>query len=652
MKKNLLFILLFAFQIVNAQTKNEVDSLTTLVATTKKDSVKVSVLNKLVYHFLYNDAQKAKTLLRQSEQLALAKSKKYGYNETVFLKGAIYIIAGNSDSAYVFYKKAYDLAKKNKFKPIEVLCINGFGMINWNRGNFDKGLNYFFKALQLNESLPKKQQINASLFYNNIGLIYTEKRLYEKALSYCKIAYELRVKDNMLKEQSVSLNNIGICYTNLKKTKEAIATFQKGTAIAKMVNDNITFYKIKHNLANLYADNSEYKKAIQLYLQVLNKPNGVITNPRDLVILYGCVSNTYCKLNRFSEALKYANLGLAIVEKNPELEQYADNIYNALTKSNFHLGNIKNGDYYLTKHYNFLKNMFSENSKNAIAEMEVKYETEKREKQLLQSKVAIAEKNLAIKNKNTQFLIASILAMVVFIIGFLVYRQQKFNNKQQKQEFELKSAIAQIENQSKLQEQRLQISRDLHDNIGSHLTFIISSVDSIKYAFDIQNEKLDAKLSSISNFAKTTIVELRDTIWAMNKKEITFEDLQSRISNFIEDAKMASLGIDFLFTTDGNCKDAVFSTIEGISIYRIIQEAVNNALKHAHANEIEINVHSENSNFQIQIKDNGKGFDGEKIAVGNGLSNLKKRAKEIDGEINIISKSGFGTEVSLFLKKG
>jgi signal transduction histidine kinase len=133
----------------------------------------------------------------------------------------------------------------------------------------------------------------------------------------------------------------------------------------------------------------------------------------------------------------------------------------------------------------------------------------------------------------------SLLAIFIALIGYLIYRQQKLRNRQQEQEFQLKSAIAQIETQNQLQEQRLTISRDLHDNIGAQLTFIISSVDNIKYAFDIQNVKLDSKLQSISNFTKSTIVELRDTIWAMNSNEITFEDLRARIHNFLENAKTA-----------------------------------------------------------------------------------------------------------------
>lgn len=647
MKINLLFLVLFAVQILNAQTIKETDSLLAIVKTTKNDSVKVALLNKVALSLVNSDIAKAKAIQKQSEKLALTKKLKYGYNESIFVKGGIFVLSGISDSASVYYKKAYDLSLTNKFKPIEVRCYNGFGLIDWNKGNFDKALSYFFKAVKLNESLPQNQRISSSLFYNNIGLIYTEKKLYEKALSYYLKAYGIRVKDKMLSEQGVSLNNIGICYTNLKKTDLAITTFEKGKVIAKQTNNSFIYYKIIHNLGNLYADNKKYQKAIELYLQVLEKPNAVNSNPRDLMILYGCISNTYNKMGLYDKSTKYANLGLEVIKQHPDVEKYADNIYNALAKSNFHAGNIKKGDFYLVKHYENLKELFSEESKTALAEMEVKYNSEKREKLLLKEKAA----NLELKNKSSKYLIMALLGIGLLIITYLFYYQQRLNNRQQKQEFELESALAKIEAQSNLQEQRLEISRDLHDNIGSQLTFIISSVDSVKYAFDIQNTKLDDKLSNIGNFAKSTIVELRDTIWAMNKDEISFEDLKSRISIYLENAKIASQGIEFEFTIHGSFSDKVFTTIEGMNIFRIIQESINNAIKHANATQILVDVFKEKDAFQIQITDNGKGFEQQTVNLGNGLNNLKKRAKELNGEITIVSNDNLGTKISLFFKK-
>jgi signal transduction histidine kinase len=275
------------------------------------------------------------------------------------------------------------------------------------------------------------------------------------------------------------------------------------------------------------------------------------------------------------------------------------------------------------------------------AELETKYQTVKKEKLLL-------EKEVETKHKNNLLLGISSLAFLIALIGFMIYRQQKLKNKQQEQEFELKSAISQIETQNKLQEQRLNISRDLHDNIGSQLTFIISSVDNVKYAFDFDNPKLDDKLSNISSFAKETIVELRDTIWAMNSNEITFEDLEIRIHNFIEKAKEAKDEIQFSFQTDIDLKDIKLTSVEGMNLYRTIQEAVNNAIKYANASTILILVKREKNQIQISIQDNGIGFDEATIQKGNGLQNMQKRIEDIGGVFNLIS-SNKGTEIKIFI---
>jgi len=147
------------------------------------------------------------------------------------------------------------------------------------------------------------------------------------------------------------------------------------------------------------------------------------------------------------------------------------------------------------------------------------------------------------------------------------------------------------------------------------------------------------KLASISAFTTTTIYELRDTIWAMNKQEITIEDLQSRIANFIEKASMASNKTDFSFSISEKVdKEITFTSIQGINIYRIIQESVNNAIKYANANSNIVSIDMESKNAMvIAIVDDGVGFDTERVTLSNGLNNIKKRAKDLNGMAQISS---------------
>ena len=254
-------------------------------------------------------------------------------------------------------------------------------------------------------------------------------------------------------------------------------------------------------------------------------------------------------------------------------------------------------------------------------------------------------------------------ALLLGLLGYLFYNQQRLKNRQQVKEYELEKALVKIETQNRLQEQRLRISRDLHDNIGSQLTFITSSLDNLKYGMKDEEVKTKEKLTEIGAFTKTTINELRDTIWAMNKEKITFEDLEARLGNLLDQARTASseINFDLIISPEINREDAL-SSVEGMNLYRIIQEAINNAIKYAEANHItvtlsrnrtgEIHDQRENkvinqTNLEAAIVDNGKGFNTESPELGNGLTNMKKRINEIQGEIDIASSIGKGTTVKL-----
>ncbi len=236
-----------------------------------------------------------------------------------------------------------------------------------------------------------------------------------------------------------------------------------------------------------------------------------------------------------------------------------------------------------------------------------------------------------------------VLGDLVFmpLIILSVYSFIVIKSAQQHKETDYILALSLADNQNKLQEQRLNISRDLHDNIGSQLSFVISSVDNLKRELDISNEKLGNKLNSISTFASEAVVELRDTIWALNTENLTLEELEYRILNFVKNASETYENIKF--DLKNNCEtNYPFTSKQGINIFRVVQEGVNNAIKHAKANQIIIILDSIKTGLSITVKDNGIGFDfKQKSKKSFGLTNLQNRIEELNGTFDLTSnKSG------------
>jgi len=561
--------------------------------------------------------------------------------------GAVYFIKGDFVNSKSNYLSAYKIRKLRK-------DVKGLAKINNNLANIyekthqnKQAMISFLEALQYFESV--KDEKNSSIIKGNIGLIHLKLKNYPKALNYISDVIRFQEKNNFKEELCVSCLNLGNVYLHMQDTINALKFYDKSVKACTEVGNKKGISSGFNNIASIKSEQKKSKDALALYQkskQVREELHSDLDKANfDLNLALEFTTN-----KEYNEAKKLLLSTMPLFEQTHHNEKLQKN-YKSLITVYSYLNKPDSVDYYLDKLALLDEQLLVSKAEKQTAELETKYQTEKKERLLQKSKAEIATRELEIKKKETQFLILGLISLALVVIIYLVYRQQKLKNKQQEQEFELKSAIAKIETQNKLQEQRLDISRDLHDNIGSQLTFIISSVDNIKYAFDIQNAKLDSKLTGISNFAKSTIIELRDTIWAMNKSEINFEDLQSRIHNFIDKAQEVKEDIQFNFVVDASLKNIKFTSVEGMNLYRTIQEAINNSIKYAHPKNISISITPNDNAISIIITDDGIGFEIEQVELGNGIHNMKKRITDNGGLFEITSTKETGTKIKILLKK-
>jgi signal transduction histidine kinase len=632
-------IFLLIFQILSAQN-HKIDSLNHVIKTTKNDSIRVDTYNKLSWKYIFSDKEKAIEILNTTEKFALKTNQKYGYNTFLTNKAIYFDVNGFSDSAKIYFEKSLYYSVKNKFPIQEQGAYNNLGMFFWNKGKYQDALNYFFKALKLAEvNIKNNKSIFIDATLNNIGLIYQEMELFEKAIPYHEKALKIRSERKYAQGEASSYNNLGICYKELNKINEAKTSFENGIQKANQAQDKTEYYNNLQGLAQIYVLENNPQKALELFLESYNRPNEIPINAATKVKITSEIAELYLKLNQTDKAMAYGEICVSEIEEDKNSDVYEVNVYKTLATAYYKKGNTEKGSFFNELFYEKTSQKFKESSAKALQELETKYESEKKELELEQAKNENLVKENKIKRKNYLIYGAFGLAFLLGLIGFLVYKQQKLKNEQLIKENELRQALSKIETQNKLQVQRLEISRELHDNIGSQLTFIISSIDNLKF-FDLSKEDFNKKYDTISGFTRKTITELRDSIWAMNKEEITFEDLKGRTANFIENAKISLQGIQFEFVYPKEHEKIKLDSKTGITLYRIIQEGVNNAIKHAKANKIVVTIDVNSECIILKISDNGNGFDYKTTEKGNGINSLEKRAKEINGTIEFVNQNG------------
>ncbi len=602
-----------------------------------------------------------------TDSLKQLVSSQHGDERSKLLIQLSYQYAGNNpDTALVLLEQALAGAKTPEIRG-KVL--------------FERAMLYRFlendkqQAEALDSAYQTLKGVNDSIAANALHYKVVLLQLqgqYEKALQTGHLLIDTR---KALPSRNHELNAVlqtGYTYDRMGDYRKAIAWYKKGLEIQGVTNEN--FIGRAYGLIGIAYDGlAEYEEAIVYNLQAVEHFRKA-PNSSFLHTWYSNLGNTYTKMGKLDLADKYTllaledtrrtryvtriNLGKIYMEQGllaksmevletvtRELEETGQKLYLSEAYDRMHELYRKKRDFetalaYFEKYKANEDERLSEAKIKQVNELTVEYETAEKERLLAEQRAQWAEGELLVKNRNQWIFGLSFLAIGLAAIGTLLYKQEQLKSQQVQREAALKLTLNDIEHRNRLQEQRLAISRDLHDNIGSQLTFIISAIDTLKQFVGDQNTRFTERLAHMGAFAKDTIQELRDTIWAMNKDQIALEDLETRVSDFIEKANLVAGEVGLVFRTDVEGDTIIFDSRTGMWLYRILQEAVNNAIKHAEAKTIAVTFGRDAGLFLLTVEDDGKGFDVERTERGNGLENMRRRAQLLHGELELVSEKG------------
>lgn len=544
------------------------------------------------------------------------------------------VVSNLGKSAEIFTKNL-NKARAISYPRGEGIALSNLALVYYLKGNYDKSTQYHIESFKIfSENKMYSELSNA---YGEYGY-QLKRRDLNKAVAYMVEAL------NIAAEHDIPENSLGKLYDNYGVLKEmgsnpdsALLFYNKALEIKKKNNDYIGIPYSLNKIAVLKASQgkfSEARKYLTLSDQYRNKESGNFGRVENLSIhadflkMQGRVDdaiNAYEKCQKMADSLDYNYMVLYCYQNLTELYKQKNNFYKAL-------------DTY-QKYSAYKDSILNLETNEKIAQLEIAYETE-------QKNLQIKESQYKLNYRNQLLIFALVVVILLVLLSIGIYRYQQLKRIKLVKEVEFKSQLKNTELEKELAEEKLNISRELHDNIGSQLTFIISSLDNLTYSSP--KDDVYQKLDVLKSFSKDALYDLRNTIWAMKQEEEDSEKLIIKLNEMIQklNASLSSVKISFQNNFNGHLK---LSSVQILNLFRIVQEAIQNALKYSSGNEIDIIFNNYEEGLEIIIRDNGRGFDVNEKCLGNGLVNMKSRCEKAGADFNISSDEN-GTTIICRIK--
>lgn len=562
-----------------------------------------------------------------------------------------FINRGQYGESMKFWKKALKITEETKNRKEEPGIYNGLGGCYCELGDLSKGMESYYNALRISEELGDKNEMANA--YQYLGAVYEDLKDDSMALKNYTEALKINLETGNRFRYAQNNNSIAYSYLRQGKYDKALKIHRESLRIYEVPGAPRwglpwTFSCIGDvyewmgdsmiSKGNKTTAKSHYEEALKNHLISLEKYKEV-----DMAAGYSpeflYVGAMHYKLNRIPEARKYLQTGLQLLMESGNKERIAET-YLYLSRIDSLEGNYKKALRHFKLSTLFRNSVFNSEQSKKIALYKTQYEIDKKEEEI---KLLAAENKLnttiAEKQKQQKIFAYAVILFIVLLSTYAFYRYRIHKK-------------AEVE-QAKLKD-RLHISQGLHDEIGSTLSSIsVYTQVAQKLSEKNNKEELNEMLGKIRGTSSEMISEMNDIVWALHPKNDSMEKIIQRMESYAR-PMLLTRNIDFKLEYDPIILTTHLDMEKRKNFYLVFKEAVNNAFKYSGCSEINTRILNSKARIEIQIKDNGVGFDvqqeikGDKLTLsGNGLRNMKMRAEEMKGNLQINSIAGEGTEIRL-----
>ena len=619
---------------------NEIDSLTNLLLS-EKNNYEIAKIN---LH-----------LAKLHERIDLQKGKVYAFkalyeeNDSLMAEvtnqlGRFYFFTAQLDSAEYFFEQARQYLIKLDDKNRVAIINIGIGAIQLKQGYYNKTIKTLTESLSYFEKTG--DNLNAGKCYSNISAAFAELGNYTKAIEYNEKALVIFETQKLTQFQLITLPNLAAQHLKNGDTLKAINYNIEAEKLALAMGNKRSLSIIYNNFGSAYLDSDEEKakdyleKTITLKTE-LNLKNGI-------EVAQGNLGYLYLKNNDFSTALDYYKL----VEQQVNGKQLIF-AYEQIKKCYEGLKQYDKALEYSEQSRHLNDSILSAENQKVFNEIQTKYETEKKENEILE----LQTRNLEVNNKRILNQVLLYISLGVLFLTFLLIYVLLKNSKRKRivvqqemkiknQEFidrlktqELNGIDAIIDAQEK---ERTRIANDLHDNLGSRIATLNLYINDLENKPEKEEQK--TVLNKLKLLGTETYSEVRKIAHNQNVGALINKGLIPSMKVIAH--QISSAGQLQVEVININVNQHIKNSIE-IQVFRIVQELLTNILKHADASEATIQFSEDDNVLNVMVEDNGKGFDFKQTKLGFGLTNIDKRMENINGDLVIDSTENNGTTIIL-----
>lgn len=591
------------------------------------------------------------------------------------------------DSLDIYANTIYALSEDHNYKKGRAFAAKMMGISSFYQNKHDQAAEFHREALELQQALGDSLEVAKAYYnlalsynakadiaqttenallairmfdllenyngqgrvYNLLGIASSRNNEYNKAIEYFK-SY---LTNSMLAEDSLeiasSLNNIGSTYIELGQNDSALHYLYRSEAYYKEMGGHRNMPSIYQNIARLLENEGRIDEAISNLEKaaVLSEQEN---NPTRLSgVLYN-LGRIYRKKNDNRKALELIGRSLELAKEIDDNFQ----VFNSLQQ----LAYIKSDQGQFREAYDYLyestivkDSIFDVELAASQEELKTIYETEKKEQAIQALNQENLIKSLQLRERNTWLLIA---IAALFLLGLGAWL--RIRNRNLRAEAKLQRELARKQEEATLaileaeERERSRIAADLHDGVGQLLSAALLNLNQVHKKVEEGKTPQPDSMENAISLVKDSYNEMREISHQMMPNALLKAGLGYSIREFIGkvDNEQLRISLDIV-----GMNERLEQQTE-ILLYRCVQEAVNNVIKHAEADKLSIQLVRDAEGVSVSIEDNGRGFDpgSKQHDEGIGLKNMRSRIDLLKGSLDVDSVVGQGTLLVIFIPLG